>query len=512
MSIKRLFAILLGVALFAMSVRETIDPDLWWHLRTGEVILQNGIPQTDIFSFTVPTHEWIVQQWLTDLLMWLVYSIVGLAGLSVVFAALVMVTFLLVYKRCAGRPYLAAFTVLLGLLTAALPLGVRPQMVNIFFLALFIFILEGYREGKIRRKRLYLLPLLTLLWANMHSGFIVGVVVLAVYTVGEAAGRLMRRMFDHPTVETFQWRDIGLLALLTGGSFVAAFVNPSTYKLVFFSLGTLGSSAIQSNILEWRSPDFHQIYFWFFGVTMALGVLAWVFSPRRPTPTEMLLFLGTAAGGLVSARHIPLFAVVAPLILSRHLLLILDGTALYSLFAEEETVARFGKSRIDLPNRFTKENKVQEPPKGAIQAINWLVLVLVVGVTLLWTAVRLGNNPLAVEKTFPVAAANFLIESGLAETNIYNHYEWGGYLIWRRIPVFIDGRTELYGDEFFLSYLKAFEARQDWHKPLNEYEVETVIMPYNSALATVLTTNSLWEVVYMDTQAQIFRRAGAASP
>jgi hypothetical protein len=487
MTVKRLFAILLGVALFAMSVRETIDPDLWWHLRTGEAILQDGIPQTDLFSYTVPSHEWIVQQWLTDLLMWLIYSAVGLAGLSVVFAALVMVTFLLVYKRCDGRPYLAAFTILLGLLTAALPLGVRPQMVNIFFLALYIFILEGYRQGKVRRKWLYLLPLLTLLWANMHSGFMVGVAVLAIYTVGEGVGRLMRRIFEHPAVVFFSWADVGLIAMLTVGGFLAAFVNPSTYKLVFFSAGTLGSSAIQSNILEWRSPDFHQVYFWFFGITMALGVISWVFSPRRPTPTELLLFTGTAAGGLVSARHIPLFAVVAPLILSRHLLLILDGTALYRLFEDKEA---------------------REAPPIVMQAINWLVLALVVGVTLLWTAVRLSDNHLAVEKTFPVAAADYLVESGLAGTNIYNHYEWGGYLIWRRIPVFIDGRTELYGDDFFLSYLQAFDARHNWREPLDEYGVETVIMPRNSALATVLTASEGWGEVYGDEQARIFQRFG----
>ncbi len=486
MAIKRLFAILLGVALFVMAVRETIDPDLWWHLRTGEAILQNGIPQTDIFSFTVPSHEWVVQQWLTDVIMWLVYRVVGLPGLIVIFAALVMATFLLVYKRCAGRPYLAAFTVLLGLLTAALPLGVRPQMVNIFFLALFVFILEGYREGKVERRRLYLLPLLTLLWANMHSGFMVGVAVLVVYTVGEAVGRLAGRIFDYPAVRPFSWPDIGLMGLLSMGSFLAAFINPSTYKLVFFSLGTLGSNAIQSNILEWRSPDFHQIYFWFFGVMIVLGVMAWVFSPRRPTPTEILLFLGTAAGGLISARHIPLFAVVAPVILSRHVLLILDGTSLYRLFREDEME--------------------QVSPKGAMQAINWLIIMLVVGVGLLWTAVRISNNHLSVEKVFPVAAADYLEESGLAETRIYNHYEWGGYLIWRRIPVFIDGRTELYGDEFFLSYLKAFEARGDWQEPLEAYDVETVIMPRNSALSTVLTASDGWEEVYGDGQARIFER------
>jgi hypothetical protein len=129
------------------------------------------------------------------------------------------------------------------------------------------------------------------------------------------------------------------------------------------------------------------------------------------------------------------------------------------------------------------------------------------GVALLWTAVRLSNNHLSVEKTFPVAATDYLIESGLSETNIYNHYEWGGYLIWRRIPVFIDGRTELYGDEFFLSYLQAFEARHDWQEPLEEYDVETIIMPQNSALATVLTVSTDWDEVYVDDQARIFGRA-----
>jgi hypothetical protein len=139
-------------------------------------------------------------------------------------------------------------------------------------------------------------------------------------------------------------------------------------------------------------------------------------------------------------------------------------------------------------------------------------VVLVVGVGLLWTAVRISNNHLAVEKTFPVAAVDFLEESGLDESNIYNHYEWGGYLIWRRIPVFIDGRTELYGNEFFLSYLQAFEARQNWQEPLDAYEVDTVVMPRNSALATVLTVSSDWEVVYLDDQARIFQRQERLAP
>jgi hypothetical protein len=265
-----------------------------------------------------------------------------------------------------------------------------------------------------------------------------------------------------------------------------------SYKLVFFSLGTLGSNSIPSNILEWRSPDFHQVYFWFFGMTLVLGVLAWVFSPRRPTATEMLLLLGTVAGGLISARHIPLFAVVAPIILSRHLLLALDGTAVYRIVSSED--------------------KVEIGPTGAARILNWVILVVVVGVTGLWTAVRIGNNYLSVEKTFPVAAVDFLEESGLDETRIYNHYEWGGYLIWRRIPVFIDGRTELYGNEFFLAYLQAFEARGNWQRTLDSYDVETVIMPRNSALSTVLTASVDWKELYVDEQARIFGRQQGPVP
>ena len=72
MSVRRLFVLLFVVALFAMAVRETLDPDMWWHLRTGEVILAEGIPTHDVFSFTVPEHEWVTHEWGSQVFMWLV--------------------------------------------------------------------------------------------------------------------------------------------------------------------------------------------------------------------------------------------------------------------------------------------------------------------------------------------------------------------------------------------------------------------------------------------------------
>ena len=481
MTTRNLFVYLLAIAFFVMSVRETIDPDMWWHLRTGEAVLQNGVPETDLFSFTVPEHGWIVQQWLTDVLMWVTYEAVGLPGLSMAFALLVMVTFLLVYKRCAGRPYLAAFVVILSLLTAALPIGVRPQMFNMFFLALLLFVLEGIKQEQLTKRALFTIPFIIGLWANMHSGYLSGMALLAVYLVGETLQRVWPQGGERPLSRA----DLVRLTAVIGLSFLAAFINPSGYKLVFFPLFTLSSSAIQSNIVEWSSPDFHLVYFWFFPMLVGLGIVSWLFSRKRPTWTELLLFFGTAAGGLLSARHIPLFAVAAAPIVSRHLLSSLEGTRVYAVLSGTQPKATV--SRL-------------------MQVVNILVLALMFLAALVWTFTRLESNEETIAARFPVAAVDFIEAEGLDSGRVYNAYVWGGYLIWRRIPVFIDGRTEVYGDEFFLYYLQTEDLRANWREPLDDFAIDYVLLPLAHPLATLLQSSGEWQSIYRDDVAQVLTR------
>ena len=123
-----------------------------------------------------------------------------------------------------------------------------------------------------------------------------------------------------------------------------------------------------------------------------------------------------------------------------------------------------------------------------------------------WLQTRLAGNEAALERTFPVAAVDFIEEAGLAEKRIYNTYEWGGYLIWRRIPVFIDGRTELYGDDFFQYYLQTIRVDENWQQPLDEMDVDLVLLRRSSALATVLQVSSDWQEVYNDDLARVFVR------
>lgn len=478
MTTRRLFEALFAVALLVIAVRHTVDPDLWWHLRTGQTILAHGIPRTDVFSFTVPDHRWVTHEWLTQLFMWLVFRAGGLTALMLVFAVLIALTFWLVYRRCSGQPYLAAFVVLLAAAAAAITWGARPQMLNLLLLALFLTIVEGVRGGVLSERAFWWLPPLTVLWANLHSGYLLGIALLAGYVVGESMARWQA---DGPALSRAAWRR---LLLVTPLSFLAAAINPNGIHIWLYPFETLGSGAMQSYIVEWRPPDFHVPIFWPFGALLALGVLALILSPRRPGLTDLLLFGGTAGAGLLSARHIPLFALVAAPVVCRYLAASLAGTKLRRLV-----------------------NPPPAPPTPrALALLNVLLLLLGLGAGLFWIAARVAENDEAIRDNFPVAAVDYLVSAGLEDARGYNSYEWGGYLIWRGFPVFIDGRADVYGDEFMHSYRRAYDARRDWRAPLDDFAVQFVLLQIESPLATVLEESSGWERTYEDSLAVVYER------
>lgn len=479
---KRLFVALFAIALFTMAVRETLDPDMWWHLRTGEYILQNGIPAQDVFTFTVPQNAWVTHEWLSQLIMWLVYRAGGLPGLILFFAALIALTYLLLYLACAGRPYLAAFIVLLSAITSAIVWGARPQIFNLLLTAVFVLIVERVKAVQWRARALWWLPPLTLVWANLHSGYLLGVVLLGTYAVGDVA----QRWLAMPTERTLEGPAILHLLGATLASFLAAAVNPSGIELWLYPFLTLGSGPMQAYIQEWLSPDFHQTYFWPFAAMLALGVLGLIFRKERPTITELLLFMGTGAAGLLSARHIPLFAIVAAPILARSWLSVgLDPKGL---------------------NNGPSTNADIKPLGSLFVMLNWLILVVAVGTAVIWSLTKIGGNDAAIAARFPVAAVDYLAASGLDEARGYNSYNWGGYLIWRGVPVFVDGRADVYGDPFLLYYRRTFDVRPGWQEPLDEYDVDYVLMEAGSPLTAVLAASPNWTEVYADDLAQIFIR------
>jgi len=210
-----------------------------------------------------------------------------------------------------------------------------------------------------------------------------------------------------------------------------------------------------------------------------------VFSKKRPSATDLLLFLGTGCAGLLSARHIPLFALVSVPIVSRHLVFSLQGTLFAPIFSESPEVP-FSRPIFNI--------------------VNWGILVVAVFMAFVWTANTIIENEGVIAERYPVTAVTYLEESGLADKPGYNSYNWGGYLIWRGIPVFVDGRADVYGDAFLFYYLQAFEIRQNWEEPLAEFDVSYVLMEKGSPLFALLEASGEWQEAYRDDLAQIYVR------
>src|SRR5688572_14852207 len=144
LTFRRLFPLAFFLMVFALAVRQSayIDPDLWWHLQTGQDIVQSqSIPRVDDYSFTKAGSEWVAHEWLSEVFMYAIYRVAGWGGLLFIFSALITITLYLTYRRSEGKPYVAAFAILLAAASSSPLFGIRPQMITLLLVAIFIELL-----------------------------------------------------------------------------------------------------------------------------------------------------------------------------------------------------------------------------------------------------------------------------------------------------------------------------------------------------------------------------------
>jgi hypothetical protein len=133
-----------------------------------------------------------------------------------------------------------------------------------------------------------------------------------------------------------------------------------------------------------------------------------------------------------------------------------------------------------------------------------LLVILAVVAASIWLGTKIQNNDTAVAKIYPVEAVDFLEKSGLSNKRGYNSYMWGGYLIWQDVPVFIDGRADVYGDNFIFSYLDAINLTKRWREPLEEFNVDYVLIDNSNRLSIMLAEAADWQEAYRDEIAVVF--------
>jgi len=481
------FAGILLFGLLAMTARSATDPDLWWHLRTGQWIVETGhVPHSDPFSFTRAGHAWVSHEWLSEVAFYELWKHGG-AALLIVFSAIVTTAgFMLLYLRCllyGGKKHWAAAATVLGALASAPSWGVRPQMFTFTLASLLLFLLESGNK-KDRRRLLLWIPPLFLLWLNLHAGFALALALLFAYGVG---------LIVETAVGSTPWtntRPIILRVLLLLLACLALVpLSPAGAQLYRYPFDTLRSSGMRSFIVEWFSPDFHDWLYRPFLLVWLLLLIALASSRARPKGRVIVPLLLTSLAALDAVRHIPIFILVA--------------TPVIAAALPVATGSRAASPHV------TKSARRGAPIFSWFQPSFNLAVVILIAVFALVKWVSLARNQDAREaELFPQKAVAFLRASDQPR-RIFVYYDWGGYAIWKLYPeyrVFVDGRADLYGDDLLHQFKTALQIRSGWRDVLDGWKVEAVLMPPSCALSQALILDPKWHVAFIDSKAIILVR------
>lgn len=449
--------------IFILLTRTAIDADLWWHLRAGQVMAeQKRILLTDIFSYTRFSEDWVNAFWVSEILLYAIYSISGYFGLTFFVAITGAATFYLISRRLSGNPFLNGFILILAAITAAPIWGPRPQILSFFLIAL----LDNWL---IYRRAKWFLILLFSLWANVHGGWIWGFLLIIAHIVGEIVTQFANQEKDWEEVKSlFGWSALSTLALG---------LNPnglSIWALPFQQIN------VSLQIQEWLSPDFHQIAFHPLLWTIFLLLLSAQFS-KKQNWSQLFKTLGFAYLTFFSQRNIALFAIVSVPLLSDWM---------------NEAWQYFQKD--------TRLKPRGELPRSLRLLINW-TLVFALSITAIGN-VYLVSQPEKVDVNYPIHAIRWIKENQ-PKGNLFNSYNWGGYLLWAlpQYPVFVDGRADLYGNEIINQWHAVVSGNENAIHILNEWQINLILIEPYWEIIRILESND-WQKVYEDEQAIIFIR------
>ncbi len=487
MPFRNLILALTFLAIFAMGLRPSIDTDTWWQLRTGELIAQQRvIPTTDTLSFTREGQPWRYPStaWMMELKLYFIYSWFGPGGLNIWMALVITVAFVFIYLAMAGGGFLRAFVLVLATAVSSVYWAARPYMATFVLSAVFLWILEDFRWK--RKNRLVWLPFLMVLWVNSHPGFAMGFILVGIYFVDE----LMRWLSANWPLKKAKFRKIllgslGSMLLVMFGMLVGACFNPSGPAILGYPFETVSIGVLRDYIQEWQSPNFHELvaqpFIWLLLLTVAVVGIA----RKRIALSDYLLIGVSIYLTLLAGRNMPLFALVAPIVLTRYATPVIDEI----------------RKKLKRKTQSTKTTPLKD-------GINVLILV-VIGVAVVvraWVIYPNAVNQTDYAEDAPIAAVEFM-KDHKPEGRLFNSYNWGGYLIWnlRDYPVFVDGRTDLYSDELLSEWLNTINATDDWQDTLKKWDIGLVLIEPNWPLAKVLPSEG-WQMLFEDNHSVLFSR------
>jgi hypothetical protein len=465
---------LLLIAMYALpiifSIRlasENFCPDVWWHLRTGEWIVKNlEVPTTDMFSIMKGTN-WIAYSWLYEILLYAIHSLLGLTGFVVFGISMSILTISLLYsllRTISGRIALSVALTGAGIVAMGATLHIRSFRFSILFLILELYLLHRARTSS-NFRHLLLLPLLFSIWANLHIQFVFGLFVYALFALEVIIDHFKGKALEigHQGNNTTIW-----VVIIGIACAVATLLTPYNVSIYLHLIEISRQTEFYKYVSELQALGFRTVDHWI-TLLIILSTIFLIGRRRIVRPTSLILFAVATALCFHSARD-AWFAVVIGL------------SIIASCYSTKGKSEESGSSKL-------------------------LVTVGIIVVILIMYSYTGVSNELLEERLaekYPVRAAQFMEDNGLRGP-IYNHFNWGGYLIWRLpgLLVSMDGRGYLYGGRFEEA-VQTWMAKPGWCDDLDLLSARTILASPKWPLASVLRLDSRFELVYEDEVSLIF--------
>jgi hypothetical protein len=455
------FASIFGAAVFAAVLWLPVvlcDADTLWHITTGDWILAHGsVPAVDTYSFTAVGRPWMAQEWLSEVILSLAYRAAGWNGLMVLTAAAAGTTVGVIahYLRRHMRADIAVMLVLLAAACGTPSLLARPHLLALPLLALWTVALVSAR-ARGEAPSLLILPLMTV-WANLHGGFLIGLVLagaLAVEAVFDPACR--------PRDSIRSW------GLFTFGAVVAAVITPHGIDGLLFPFRLMSMKTLYS-IQEWKPIDLSHLS----GMTVAILLALYMgLTGRLRLPRfRVLLLTGLIFATMQHVRNAQVFGVMAPLLIANAL-----------------------------------------GPARPVMTAEWMAGGIAALIAVVSLSLRIGLPLERTDEGSYASAALASVPAELRDQPVLNEYGFGGLMIFSGIKPFIDGRADLYGDKGLQRYLDIVHAKGDvLDDALCRYKIAWTMFGPGTVVPALMDRTPGWHRLYSDKVAIIHVRNAPVS-
>ena len=482
-NVENLILVITLLLVFNIATNTPSDFDMWWHLRAGNEMWDQGkILLQDTFSYTRNGAPWVNAFWISDLGMYGIVKFGGFFALTVIVSLVAVAVMVILLLRLEGPIYLRAPLILIAMFAAGINWSPRPQIMSFLLLAGLDYFL--YHHHHVKRGQLWILIPLFAIWGNLHGGFIWGILALIATIVGD--------LFDHAlnNQPVLSLKETGQLTLWSMAAGSAVLINPNglaIWKLPFYQVHVSLTS-----ITEWLSPDFHDFYTHPVLWLLFLLIIGLGFSKKRPSFAELFKGIGFTYMLFVAQRNIAPYVIIITPIAGRQLASALE------IFKESPLVQKLKTIKF-----FSQDTS--KPLPGRTNFTLNIFIVSILTVFFLLNA-YIFALPAKINAKVPVKAVEWIKENH-PDGQIFNSYNWGGYLIWelRDYPVFIDGRADLYGDEILSEWGEIINGTGKGLALLDKYKINLVFLEPKYALLEKLSEHG-WKKAFSDSQITIYLR------